>query len=310
MPPTPRVDDAGRHLVGAEPLQRAGERFRRALHVGLDEHRQLLGRALADALDHLLEGAAAARGAGELGLRGRDWRGSRRSRAHAPRSRRRGTRRPPAACRRDPGSRPAPPGRRSRTALPRSSISARTRPHSAPATTMSPTLSVPRWTSTVATGPRPWSSCASITTPSAGRSGIGLELEHLGLQQRWPPRACRGSSSSSPTTSIDWTSPPSSSTCDLVAAAARCVTRARVGAGLVDLVDRDDHRHARRLGVGDRLLGLRHDAVVGRHHQDDDVGHLGAAGAHGGEGLVARRVEEGDLLARRQGRPDRRRYAG
>ena len=42
---------------------------------------------------------------------------------------------------------------------------------------------------------------------------------------------------------------------------------------------------------------LRHDAVVGRHHQDDDVGHLGAAGAHGGERLVARRVEEGDLPA-------------
>ena len=62
----------------------------------------------------------------------------------------------------------------------------------------------------------------------------------------------------------------------------------RLGVGLVDLVDRDDHRNLRRLGVIDRLDGLRHDAVVGRDHQDHDVGHLGAAGAHRGERGVAR----------------------
>ena len=45
----------------------------------------------------------------------------------------------------------------------------------------------------------------------------------------------------------------------------------------------------------DRLLGLGHDAVVGSHEQHGDVGHLGAACPHGGEGLVSRRVEEGDL---------------
>ena len=70
----------------------------------------------------------------------------------------------------------------------------------------------------------------------------------------------------------------------------------RVGAGLVDLVDRDDHRHAGRLGVVDRLDRLRHHAVVGRDHQHHDVGHLRAAGAHRGEGGVAGRVEEGDQL--------------
>ena len=43
-----------------------------------------------------------------------------------------------------------------------------------------------------------------------------------------------------------------------------------------------------------RLERLRHDAVVGGHHQHDDVGDLGAAGAHQREGLVARRVEEHD----------------
>ena len=71
----------------------------------------------------------------------------------------------------------------------------------------------------------------------------------------------------------------------------------RVGVGLVDLVDGHDDRRAGRLGVMDGLDRLRHDAVVGRHHQHHDVGDVGAAGAHGREGRVAGRVEEGDALA-------------
>ena len=69
----------------------------------------------------------------------------------------------------------------------------------------------------------------------------------------------------------------------------------RVRARLVDLVDRDDDRNLRLLGVVDRLDGLRHRAVVGGDDQHDDVRHLGAAGAHRGEGLVARRIEEHDV---------------
>ena len=71
----------------------------------------------------------------------------------------------------------------------------------------------------------------------------------------------------------------------------------RIGVALVDLVDRDDDRHVRRLGMGDGFHGLRHDAVIGGDHQNDEIGHLGAARAHRGEGGMARRVEEGDLLA-------------
>ena len=70
-----------------------------------------------------------------------------------------------------------------------------------------------------------------------------------------------------------------------------------VGLGLVDLVHDDDDRHGRGLGVVDRLHRLRHDAVVGRHDDGGDVGHLGAAGAHGREGFVTRGVEEGDEAA-------------
>ena len=79
-----------------------------------------------------------------------------------------------------------------------------------------------------------------------------------------------------------------------------------VGAGLVDLVDGHHDRHVCGLGVVDGLDGLRHDAVVGGDHEDDDVGHLGAAGAHGREGLVAGRVDEGDLTIADAARPRRR----
>ena len=65
----------------------------------------------------------------------------------------------------------------------------------------------------------------------------------------------------------------------------------------VDLVDGDDDRHLGGARVRDRLARLRHHAVVGRDDEDRDVGDLGAAGAHGGERLVARRVEEGDPAA-------------
>ncbi len=47
----------------------------------------------------------------------------------------------------------------------------------------------------------------------------------------------------------------------------------------------------------DRLDGLRHHAIVGRHHEDHDVRHRSAVGAHLGERLVPRGVDEDDALA-------------
>ena len=64
----------------------------------------------------------------------------------------------------------------------------------------------------------------------------------------------------------------------------------RVCVGLVDLVDGDDDRHLGGAGVVDGLKGLGHDAVVGCDDDDNDVGHLGSAGTHAGEGFVARGV--------------------
>ena len=59
-----------------------------------------------------------------------------------------------------------------RTRLPMKSFIARTRPQWAPATSASPTSSVPRMIRIVTTGPRPGSSFDSITVPEAGASGL------------------------------------------------------------------------------------------------------------------------------------------
>ena len=69
------------------------------------------------------------------------------------------------------------------------------------------------------------------------------------------------------------------------------------GVGLVDLVDRDDDRHFGGVGVIDGFERLRHHAVIGGHDQHDDVGGLGAARTHAGEGFVTGRIEEHDLAA-------------
>ena len=65
--------------------------------------------------------------------------------------------------------------------------------------------------------------------------------------------------------------------------------------GLVDLVDRDDDGNLGGAGMIDGFERLGHHAVVGRHHQYHDVGHLGAAGAHAGERFVARGIDKDDF---------------
>ena len=61
----------------------------------------------------------------------------------------------------------------------------------------------------------------------------------------------------------------------------------------VDLVERHDDRDFSRLRMRDRFLRLRHDAVIGRDDQDDDVRDVRPSGAHRGECLVARGINEG-----------------
>ena len=78
---------------------------------------------------------------------------------------------------------------------------------------------------------------------------------------------------------------------------------------LVDLVDGHDDGHAGGSRVIDGFERLRHDAVVRRHHQHDDVGDLRAARAHARERFVARRIHEHDAASVDR-KPRRRRCAG
>ena len=65
-----RMDDARRDLLGAELVERADDRFERALHVGLDDEREFLAARGLDLRHHLLERAAHAglAGSGLLAL--------------------------------------------------------------------------------------------------------------------------------------------------------------------------------------------------------------------------------------------------
>ena len=66
--------------------------------------------------------------------------------------------------------------------------------------------------------------------------------------------------------------------------------------GLVDLVDRHDHRHFGRLRVVNRLDRLRHHRVIRRNHQNNDIRHLRTARPHRRKRSVARRIEERQTL--------------
>ena len=186
-------------------------------------------------------------------------------------------------------------GPASATFSPRSSCIERTRPKTEPAKKTSPTLRVPAWTSTVATLPRPASRRASSTTPRASPTA-GAVSSCMSATMRISSSRCSMPCFFSAEISADGrVAAPRLEQHVLVGEL--LLDAVDVGVGLVDLVDRDDDRDLRGPGVVDRLDRLRHDGVVGRHDQDDDVGGLGAARAHRREGLVARRVEEDDRLA-------------
>ena len=66
---------------------------------------------------------------------------------------------------------------------------------------------------------------------------------------------------------------------------------------LVGLCNRDHDLNAGLPCDADALLGLGHDAVVGRNDENCDIGDLRTAGAHRAERRMAGSIEEGDLLA-------------
>ncbi len=147
--------------------------------------------------------------------------------------------------------------------------------------------------STVATAPRPLSRLASIATPRASL---------LGLARKSSPASAVSSTASSSVgdadvverRDVDEHRVSAVLLGDETVLGELLSNLRRVGAVLVDLVDRDDDRHIGSLRVVESLNRLRHDAVVGRDHEDRDVGNLGTSSTHGGERLVTRGVNEGD----------------
>jgi hypothetical protein len=145
----------------------------------------------------------------------------------------------------------------------------------------------------VATGPRPRSRCASTTRPWAFLVGVGPQVERRvggeddGLEQlvEVELRTWRD---------VDEHRVAAVLLGDQAVLGELTAHLGRVGLRLVDLVDRDHDRDTRGLGVVQRLDRLRHDAVVGRDHEDRDVGGLRTTGTHGGERLVTGGVDEGD----------------
>ncbi len=159
---------------------------------------------------------------------------------------------------------------------------------------MSPTFSVPSCTSTVATGPRPSSIWLSMTAAARGAVGIGLEFHDLALQiedfdQFGDSLAGGGAGADDFGVAAVF---------DGVQTVGGKLAEDHVGIGIgaVDLVHRHDDRHAGGAGVIDRFDRLRLHAFGGGDDQHDHIGHVRSAGAHGGERLVAGRVDEGDAL--------------
>src|SRR6266496_3969633 len=151
-----------------------------------------------------------------------------------------------------------------------SSSMARTRPNASPHTIESPTCSVPRWTSTVATGPRPLSRCASMATPCASCFGLARRSSSASAV-----RMIASSSSGRPIrlvadTSTNWVSPPNSS-----AISPYSVSWARTRCG-----------SAPSTSTMLTAPTMRTPAACA---------WFGATGPHGRERLVTRGVDEGDL---------------
>ena len=128
----------------------------------------------------------------------------------------------------------------------------------------------------VTTGPRPGSSLDSITAPEASALAVGLQLLQLGddldrVEQVVEALPGLGGH----VHELGLPAPLGGLQAALGHLGAHALG---LGALLVDLVDRDDDRHVGRARVVDRLLGLRLDAVVGRHHDHGEVGDAARRG--------------------------------
>ena len=165
---------------------------------------------------------------------------------------------------------------------------------------MSPRLSVPLVTSTVATADRPLVETGFDDQAACRCIDRRLELKHFGLQQQNAVEqridALPGQRRDRHKIALTAVFLGHDALGDQL-----LLTRSGLAPGLSILLTATIIG-IRSLGVRDSLLGLRHDAVVGCDHKDHDVSHLGATRTHRGEGLVAgvSRKAVGDHALRRR----------
>ena len=177
---------------------------------------------------------------------------------------------------------------------PRKSRMARTLPLASPATMASPTRMVPRLMRMVATTPRPGSTLDSMTNPLAGASGLALRSATSATRRSMSRKFVEADALLGAGLDEDVVSAP---LLGHDAVLGELLLELDVGVRLVDLVD------ATTMGTPAALAWSMASTVCGMTPSSaattmrGDVGDLGAAGAHGRERGVARRVDEGDELA-------------
>ena len=113
----------------------------------------------------------------------------------------------------------------------------------------SPTLSVPLRTSTVATGPRPRSSWASMHGAHGGTVGIGLQVLQVGHQQNHLEQQIEALVGAGRNRHHHRVAAPILR--QQAAVGELLLDALGLGVGLVDLVDGHDDRHAGGAGVVD-----------------------------------------------------------
>src|ERR1019366_3831521 len=126
-----------------------------------------------------------------------------------------------------------------------------------------------------------------------GPAGVGLEVQHVGHQENHFEQQGQALLRTRRNRHHDHVAAPILG--EQPAIGELLLDAFGLSVGPIDLVDGHDDRHPGRPGMVDGFQRLRHDAIVGGDHQHDDVGDLGAAGTHAGEGFVTGGIDEDDL---------------
>ncbi len=74
----------------------------------------------------------------------------------------------------------------------------------------------------------------------------------------------------------------------------------RIRTRQVNFINSDHNRHFRSLRMADSFHCLRHNTVIGSHHQNNDIGYFSTTGTHFGKCHVSRGINESNFIAVRR----------